>query len=697
MNDDQLRSYIERMESRAQRSDIAFEQAKAMDYYLRRPFGNEEEGRSQVISSDVWDVVEGMAPQVIEPFVSSSEAVTFNPQGPEDEEAAKQETDYLNYVVTQRNDSFIQFNAWIKAGLLQKNGIVKYWWDETRRVTIETLYGVEEDVLAFMVQDGAEVIAQSEGEPSPPTQGPDGSMMPGARTFDVTLKTVEKEGFARYEVVPPEEFLIVGRDPNPQNASFVQHRQRKTISDLREMGYEVEDDINDAGAGDSSMEIQAAARNRSNQFDIQGASDGEGDPSMREVWYRESICRVDFDDDGIAELRKVCIVGDSILYNEEVEEINFAAWTPYQQLWQFDGRCPADEAIEVQEVKSTLMREMLNNVYTVNNNRVYAGNKVNLDDLIDNQIGGIVRVDSDVVGNQIVPATVTPLGGIIQPAIEYMDSVKENRTGFTRYNQGSSDLNNQKTLGEVRIVAQAGSGRTKLIQRSLAEQGMKPLMMGLHGLCRRHATKAETIRLRGKWVEIDPRKWKRRMDMTISVGLGTNDKMMELQSQTTICAMQEKAAAAGVASPENIYNGFAKYVELTGEKNPDKYFTHPEKMPKPQPPDPMQNPEFMLEVKKVKQKDREIDIKEFEAVEGMKLEQAKVGIEGKRTKVDSAKAQAAALIDAQRLQMETMQHKRDMQMPHSQELAANQQAHSHEMDAKKHELAESQAKEKASE
>lgn len=688
MNDQQLRSYIERMESRAQRSDVAFEQAQAMDYYLRRPFGNEEEGRSQVISSDVWDVVEGMTPQVIEPFVASAEAVRFNPQGPEDEEAARQETDYLNYVVTQRNDSFTQFNAWTKAGLLQKNGIVKYWWDETRRVTFETHYGIDEDVLAAMVQDGYEVIAQDEGEQQP-IPAPDGSMVPGPRTFDVKLKKVEKDGFARYEVVPPEEFRIVGRDPNPQNSSFVQHVQRKTISDLREMGYDVEDNINDGGDGDVSMEIQAAARNRTNQFDIEGASDGNGDPSMREVWYRETICRVDYDGDGIAELRKVCLVGSTILHNEETEEINFAAWTPYQQLFQFDGRCPADEAIEVQEVKTTLMREMLNNVYTINNNRVYAGNKVNLDDLIDNQIGGIVRVDSDVVGNQVVPAPVTPIGQIIQPAIEYMDSVKENRTGFTRYNQGSSDLNNQKTLGEVRIVSQMGSARLRLIQRSLAEQGMKPLMLGLHGLLRRHATKAETIQLRGQWVNIDPRKWRRRMDMTISVGLGTNDKMMELQGQTTLIAMQKDGAAAGVVSPENVYNAMSKYAELTGEKNPDKYFTHPDKMPDK--PDPMQNPEFMLKVKESKQKDREIDIKEFEAVEGMKLEKAKVGIDGRRTSVESAKAQADALIQAQRLEMDAMQHKRDMQMPHSQELAASQQAHSQEMDMQSHELARQQA------
>lgn len=671
MTEDELRAFIERQEARAQRTDVAEEQAMAMDYYLRRPFGNEEEGRSKVISSDVWDVVEGMMPALLKPFVSSSDVVQFNPHGPEDEEAAKQETDYLNYVVTQRNDSFTQLSAWGKAGLLQKNGIVKYWWDTTRRVTIETLRDVDEDTLAALSQDDEiSLIALTENEPVPPGIDEMGQPVPAPRSFDVKIRRTDKDGFARYETVPPEEFLIIGRDPNPQNATFVQHRQRMTISDLREMGYDVPDDIQDTGAGNASTEMQASARQRGREFDTIDAADGSGDKSMREVWYRESIARVDFDGDGVAELRKVCMVGTTVLANEEVEEINFCAWTPYQQLWQFDGRCPADEAIEVQEVKSTLVRENMNNLYTINNNRTYAGNKVNLDDLIDNQIGGVVRIDSDVVGNQIATAPIAPIGAIIQPALEYWDSVKENRTGFTRYNQGAADLNNQKTLGEVRIVAQAGNGRMELIQRSLAEQGLKPLMLGMHNLTRRHATKAETVRLRGKWVTIDPRSWKRRMDMTVSVGLGTMDKSMELQGQGTLVAMQKDGATAGVVSPENVYNGMAKYAELLGEKNPDKYFTHPEKMPKPQPPDPMQNPEFMLKVKESKQKDRELDQREYELRQGDR----KIGQDDERIAIDKFKAKADTLIDHQKLEMDVLSHKRDMAAPHPQELAAASQA-----------------------
>ena len=655
MNEDQLRAFIERQEARAARTDVATEQALAIDYYLRKPFGNEEEGRSQVISSDVWDVVEGMTPILLKPFVSSSDVVQFNPRGAEDEEAAKQETDYLNYVVTQRNDSFIQFVAWAKSGLLQKNGIVKYWWDKTRRVSIENYDAVPEDVLALMLQDeGVTVLEKSVCDSEPAQIDPQtGQPIPAPVCYDVRLRVAQEEGKARYEVIPPEEFLIVGRDPNPQNAEFVEHRRRVTVSDLREMGYDVADDISDAGAGDSSMDLQSTARNQNREFDQQGASDGSGDPSMREVWYREAIARVDFDSDGIAELRKVCIVGTTVLANQEVEEVNFCAWTPYQQLHQFDGRCPADETIEIQEVKSTLWRQTLDNIYTINNNRVFAGSRVNLDDLLDNQIAGIVRVDGDVVGNQVMSMPITPIGQVVQPMIEYMDTAKENRTGFTRYNQGNDADSLNKTATGVRLITQAGNERLALVQRSLAEQGMKPLMLGLHGLLRRHATKAETVRLRGKWVQIDPRAWKNRYDMTVSVGLGTMDKSMELQAQDAIVKMQQGLMPAGVVSPENIYNAAAKFVELTGEKNNDRYFTHPDQMPKPPPPNPMENPEVMFKVaeqklardkfeREAEQKDRELDQKD-----------AALGI-------DKLNAKISALERHQRLSMDAMTHRQQM-------------------------------------
>lgn len=614
MTDDALIAQLETLERQAVgyfSGEIAQEQAKAMDYYHRKPFGTEEEGRSSVVSSDVWDVVEGMTPMVAKPFVSSDDVVRFNPVGPDDEEAAQQETDYVNYVVTQKGDIFNELIAAIKTGLLQKVGVAKYWWEKTRRSEIERYEGLTDDQFAMLMQaEGLEVLEHSETQVE--AVGPDGQPIIDVM-HDVVLRVAYEEGCAKYAVIPPEEFRISrdARSTNPKHARYVGHVTKKTISDIREMGFDVDDDLNDYTSQDPSLSPQYLSRRNSEEADLFDASETQ-DPSLREVSFSDSLVRVDYDGDGIAELRRVVMAGRKILLNEEAEEVNYVAWTPYPQPFKFFGSCPADETTEIQLIKSTLWRQSLDNIYTINNNRNFVSNKVNLDDLLDNQIAGIVRVDGEVVGNHVMAAPIQPIGGIVQPMIEYLDSAKENRTGFTRYNQGMDADSLNKTATGVRIIAEAGSARIELVARAFAEQFLKPLMIGIHGLIRRHSSKAETYRIRGKWVEVDPRQWKTRHDMTVSVGLGTSDKQMQLQSQMMILAEQKQALQVGLATPANLYQSLSKLVELTGEKSAEKYFTDPSKQEPQQPPDPMQDPEVMMQVAEGQRKDRELDLRERE-------------------------------------------------------------------------------------
>lgn len=589
MDEAALVSQIEALERAASSyygDEVAEEQARSMDYYLRKPFGTEEEGRSAVISSDVWDVVEGLTPVILKPFVASDELVRFTPHGAEDEAAAEQESDYINFIVTQKNDVFSTLVEWVKTGLLQKNGVVKYWWEKSRRTSIERYEGISDDLYAAMLQEENITVVEHTERQGEPMQDPQtGAMVPGEVLHDVVLRVSQEHGQARYCVIPPEEFRI-SRDavnPNPQNARFVQHITRKTISDIRAMGYEVADDVSDAGSENPRDSVQYQARHQND--DAYSVNDSS-DPASREVWFSETYMLVDFDGDGIAELRKIFKIGRTLLSNEEAEEIPFCAWTPYQQAFKFYGRCPADETQEIQLTKSVLWRQNLDNIYTINNNRVFASEKVNLDDLLDNQIAGVVRVKGDVVGNHVMTAPIQPIGGIIQPMMEYMDSAKENRTGFTRYNQGTDSNSLNKTATGVRIIAEAGNERINLISRSFAELGLKPLMIGIHGLCRRHATKAETVKLRGKWVTINPRDWQTRFDMTVSVGLGASDMQMKMQGAQLVLDKQMLLAQTGIVKPVNFYNAARKLAEAVGEKNPDKFFTSPEDAEQAPQPDP---------------------------------------------------------------------------------------------------------------
>lgn len=567
MSDDDLINQIEHLERQAigyYSSNIAAEQGKAMDYYLAKPFGTEEEGRSAVVSTDVWDVVEGLTPLILKPFVASADVVRFNPVGADDEEAAEQESDYINWIVTQRNNAFNELLAWVKNGLLQKNGIVKYWWEKTEQTSIERYYGVDDEVFSILQQEpGVEVIEHTE------TLAEDQMTL----MHDVTLRVTEKVGHAKYQVIPPEEFMIDkgASSPDPQTAKFVEHRAKVTVSDLRSMGYKVEDSIADSNSDDVTSSEQFTARRSDDESTI-GHDEGL-DPSAREVTLREVYIRIDYDGDGLAELRKVCLVGREILANDETEEIPFCAWTPYQQPHKFYGKCPADETLEIQLIKSTLWRQSLDNIYTINNNRVFANEDVNLDDLIDNQIAGVVRIKSKTAVSQaVMSAPITPIGQVVQPMMEYLDSAKENRTGFTRYNQGSDTDSLNKTATGIRIITENANNRVEIMARAFAEQGLGPLMRGVHGLCRRHATKEETVRLRGKWVPIDPRGWKRRMDLTVSVGLGTSDQQMRMQGIQLLMMEQKQLAQVGIVQPQHFLASATKLAEIVGFKNPEQFF-----------------------------------------------------------------------------------------------------------------------------
>lgn len=624
MSDDQLLSQLEAFERQATGfigGEIAAEQQRAMDYYLGKPFGTEEEGRSQVISSDVWDVVEGLTPMVLKPFVASDDVVRFQPQNAEDEEAAEQESDYINYIVTQKNDVFEQLVAWVKAGLLLKNGVAKYWWEKSRRTEIERYYGLSAEAMAMLAQQpGVEIAEHTENQTVEQVPQPDGSVVEvPVSVHDVTLRITHEQGEARYAVIPPEEFLI-SRDAasvNPKNARFVEHRKIVTLSELREMGYDVDDDVPDQDSEDPSMHELYLSRR---EGDEERMGDEGEDPSLREVVLRESYVRVDFDGDGIAELRKICRVGRKILSNEETEEIPFVAWTPYQQPFKFYGRSPADETCEIQLIKSTVLRQTLDNIYRINNNRVYVGPGVNIDDLVDNQIAGIVRYEgSSPLDHVVKPAETTPIGQITMPMVEYFDSAKENRTGFTRYNQGTDSDSLNKTATGVRMITEAGNQRVEIISRAFAETGLKQLMLGIHGLCRRHADKAEMIRLRGKWVEIDPRSWKTRYDMSVQVGLGTADKQMQMMGAQMLLAEQKELAAVGIVKPDNFLHAAHKLVEAVGYKNPEAWFSAPEEQA---PPDPTQDPQFILEATDRQHKEQELKIKAAEV--GLKAEELKM-------------------------------------------------------------------------
>jgi hypothetical protein len=551
---------------------LSSEREQAMDYYMGRAFGNEVEGKSQVISTDVRDAVEGMLPSLLDMFTSSKEAVEFEPVGMEDEQQAKAATALCNYVFYKQNNGFLLLYQWFKDALLQKNGVVKFWYEDDEKKTKETYENLNELELFQLLQTpNLEVSATTERE--------DGTM-------EIEVTVTDKSGKVCVRNVPPEEFLITPKHNSVdlQECLFVAHRQRLTVSELKEMGYDVTDESGDAG-----MEFSPEYLSR-RQFPEETLENDPADPALRRVWVTECYMRVDYDGDGVAELRKILRCGQLILENEECDYIPFAAVTPIIMPHRFYGLSLADLVMEIQYHKSILWRQMMDNLYLTNNPRnLVLENQVNLDDLLTSRVGGIVR--------QRVPGAVTPLetnfiAGQSFPMLEYLDSVKENRSGVTRYNQGTDADSLNKTATGISRIMNASEQRIKLVARIFAETGVKDLFRGILHCLQKYSTAPMQLRLLGNVTVIDPRQWKTQWDVTVNVGLGTGDKSQQLVQLQTIATVQKELLMAGKqwVTDENLYNMARKISEAAGFQHDGMFFTPPANIPPAEPPP---DPEMM--------------------------------------------------------------------------------------------------------
>ncbi len=567
------------------------QRTKAINYYNRYEYGNEVEGRSKIVTGEVAEVVDGALPQLMRIFAGSDELGRFEPRMPGDEELAKQATELTNYVFFNDNDGVIILHDWFKDALLQKNGIVKYWWEEAEEPTKEEYKGLNAEELTLLFADGEmELVSQETEEVAVDPMG-----MP-ILSYNVVIRKKKEVGKVVVQNVPPEEFLIAKRDKKIKDARFVAHRTTKTRSDLVAMGYEqsVVDKL--PAYNDLTYTPERVAR-----F-TQGEMPDETqtlDFSMQDVEVFECYIRTDFDGDGIAELRKVTYAGDQILDNEEADHIPFASVCPIPMPHKFFGQSLADRAMDIQLIKSTITRQILDNLYLTNMPSVTAlDGQVNLDDLLTSAPGGVVRVKSQgAVQPMVVPATAAQSF----PMLDYMDQVLQKRSGVTQTSQGiDPNILQNTTATAIAAMQQAGSGRIEMIARIFADTGVKDLFSGIFHLLLKYQDKPRVIRLRGKYVSIDPRQWKNNYDVTVNVGLGTGSQDQKMAMAAMVMQKQEQILGSqGFANPlvsvGQYRNTLGKFIEAAGYKDSMEFFkeSSPEldqALSQPQPPQAMPNP-----------------------------------------------------------------------------------------------------------
>jgi hypothetical protein len=617
---------------------LSNDRATAIDYYLGEPFGNEVEGRSQVVSSDVQDTIESALPQLLKVFVSGDQVVTFDPKNSEDVDGAAQETDYINHIVMEKNDGFTVFYVWFKDALLSKNGYVKAYYEEESEVEEESYEGLTDAQLSMLVQDKNVEVLEHTAYPDPSVNleammqqaianGQDPYGMQAPSLHDVKISVTETKGKICIKNVAPENIMVSvdTASPSLQHARFVQHREVMSRGEASE-AFNISKVKMDEIFAESSDNLEQ----ESNARDIYNEEyDRVSDMGM--VLVRDTYIRLD------DELTRCVVIGNRIVFKEKAEVVPFACITPMLMPHRHIGRSYSDLTMDIQLIKSTLLRGQLDNMYLANNGRYAISDRVNLDDMLTSRPGGIVRVEGEPM-SAIMPLSHPPLPASSFALVEYMDSMKEKRTGVTAYNQGLDANSLNKTASGIAQVMSAAQQRIELVARTFAETGVKELFKLVHRLVRTSYTKPDVVRLRNKWVDVDPREWKNRSDLTISVGLGAGNKDQQLMHLTTILQMQKEALAAGITSPEKIYNALAKLTQNAGFKNPEEFWTNPsENQPAPPP-----------------KSDTEIAIEGQKEIEAMKLQASAQKFQAE-TEVAREKAQ-------QQLQQEQARSTNDVQI-----------------------------------
>jgi len=597
------------------------QRTKAINYYNRYEYGNEVDGRSKIVTGEVAEVVDGALPQLMRIFAGSDELGRFEPRMPGDEEFAKQATELTNYVFFSDNDGVIILHNWMKDALLQKNGIVKYWWEDSEDPTKEEYKGLNAEELTLLFADNEmELISQETEE-----VGIDPMGMP-ILSYNVVIKKKKEVGKVCVENVPPEEFLIAKRDKSIKNARFVAHRTVKTRSDLIAMGYP-QDKVDKMPAyNDLTYTPERVARYSAGEMPDETQS---LDFTMQEVELFECYIRTDFDGDGIAELRKVVYAGDQIIDNEETDHIPFASICPIPMPHKFFGQSLADRAMDIQLIKSTITRQILDNLYLTNMPRVTAlDGQVNLDDLLTSSPGGVVRIKSQ---GAVQPLSVPATASQSFPMLDYMDQVLQKRSGVTSTSQGiDPNILQNTTATAIAAMQQAGSGRIEMIARIFADTGVKDLFAGIFHLILKYQDKPRVIRLRGKYVSIDPREWKNNYDVTVNVGLGTGSQDQKMAMAAMVMQKQEQILTTqGFANPlvsvGQYRNTLGKFIEAAGYKDSMEFFKEipPEldqQLSQPQPQQQQPNPALDM---MMQQAQAQIEVDRAKALNDIEIAKAK--------------------------------------------------------------------------
>jgi hypothetical protein len=635
-------------------SELSTERSKVIDYYngtLPKPI---HDGNSKYVSLDVYDAVESLRAALLETFSSGNKTVKFAAQNQEDVLMAQVCTEYTDYVCHRQNDLYNIFSSVIFDGLVARVGVAKVFWQESKDYDYEDFEELTEDELDMLLaQDGIDLVDDDED---------DLGLHTGTISIEVDTSQVVIENIA------PEEFLIEAQAKNLDDVNFCAHRTKKTISELRLMGYD-ESDIDKIGEhNDVDLETDPEVLSRfENIGNGRGFDSGGYQDQVRTVMVYEAYIMLDVEATGEAELYRVVKAGNVLLEKSKATRRPFVTFCPLPVPHTFYGNNYSSKVIATQNARTVLTRSILDHAMITNNPRytVLKGALTNPRELIDNRVGGLVNVTRP---DAISPMMQAPLNPFIFQTIAMLDEDKEDTTGVSKISQGLNKdaLSQQNSAAMVEQLATMSQQRQKIIARNFASQFVKPLFQEVYLLCVENETQDKIVELSGKYVKVNPRAWKEKRDVTIEMHLGYGEQQKEAEKYLNLHAMLSADPNLSVMYQQaNQYELAKKIMTMTGIKDVDTYLTNPEELPEPQP-DPAEEMQKQMLQQQMELQERQTTIGEMKLQMEMQMAEMKNEIE--RMKLENQLAIASDQLDHKEDQLD---HKKEMNIA---ELVLAQQA-----------------------
>lgn len=652
-----------------------------LSYYRGDLYGDEREGYSQFVTREVFESLEWARPHILRTFLSSDKPVEFVPFGPEDVPLAAQETDTVNYVINRTH--FAALNDWFSNTLLYPTAYAKVLVEKKRRVEEEYYEGLPQDELTTLLDDpDVEVISEEsrtimldpfasdpmgvvrrlvDAQNSPQPQP--------VQIFDVQIQRSVEETCVGFAALPPEEVLVDSyhAELNLDSAPFVCHRTAKSISDLIEQGYD-ESTVLRASKGTNAFEWQTERTHRLQYTDQDPQSSPEEAPGMTMVTVDECYIRVDWDNDGFAELRKVVKVDDVILENEPCSLMPIVAMATTPMPNDHVGYSLAQSTKDLQRLSSALTRQMLDNAYSQNVRRKYVNERMFgalALDIMSNPQSEVIPVDGDPRA-AVFPEQSQSMLQELLPIIAHVDEKRKLRTGIAPEVSLNPEVLQSATASAFSAATDQASARIEMIVRIFAETGIKHLFLKLHQALRMYRDIPLVMEIRGEVVTSDPSSWRTRANVQINVGVGFNSRQQKVDMLMQVLGIQEKAAALGLVTPQKAYRALTKLIDAAGIGHASEFFANPDE-PGWQPPQPPPDPNMLVaqaEMMKVQQTGQ-LEMQKLQAElqrEQMRAQAEALKLEAERERATSEVQMRAAelMMKARQADVEVKLRTRDM-------------------------------------